>query len=103
MKETKRSRPLRLSSAAKEAHKQMMAGCWLEECKREGKKIVVGYGRGCDKNVEISQKPSRESGKLFFQTTLEMFGDRLKNNILSDDPLLLAHFRVKFDRFRNTF
>lgn len=103
MKEASRTRPPRLPSVKKEAHIQMMAGCWLEECKREGKKIVVGYGRGCDKNVEISQKPPRESGVLFFQTTLHMFGDRLMNNILSDDPLLSAHFRVKFDRFRNTF
>lgn len=32
-------------------HLKMMAGCWLDECKREGK-IVVGNDEGDDKNVE---------------------------------------------------
>lgn len=31
-------------------HLKMMAGCWLDECKREGK-IVVGNDEGDDKNV----------------------------------------------------
>lgn len=102
MGETKRSRPLWLPGVPKQAHLQMMAGCWLEECKREGK-IVVAYDGGYDKNDEILQKPPRESGIFFFKTTLDTFRDQLPNNILSDDPSLSAHFRVKFDRIRNTF
>lgn len=64
----------------------MMAGCWLEECKREGK-IVVANEAGDNKNEEY-EKLWHESGKYFFNTTVDMSGDQLVNNILSDDPSL---------------
>lgn len=48
-------------------------------------------------------KPRHESGIQFLKTTLDMSWDQLMNNILSDDPSLQAHFRVKFDRITNGF
>lgn len=36
-RKTKRHRPRRLPRVRKLTHLKMMAGCWLEECKREGK------------------------------------------------------------------
>lgn len=65
----------------------MMAGCWLEECKREGK-FVVANDEGDDKNDGRILKPRHESGIYFLRTTLDMSGDQLMNNILSDDPSL---------------
>lgn len=65
----------------------MMAGCWLDECKREGK-IVVGNDEGDDKNVGKISKPRHESGIYGLKTTVDMSGDHLINNILSDDPSL---------------
>ncbi len=65
----------------------MMAGCLLEECKREGK-IVVANDEGDDKNDGRIEKPRHESGIYFLKMTLDMSGDQLMNNILSDDPSL---------------
>lgn len=87
MKETRLFRPCRLPGVANPAHRKMMAGCWLEECKREGK-IVVANDGGDDKNDGRILKPQRESGIYFLKTTLDMSGDQLVNNILSDDPSL---------------
>lgn len=44
--------------------------------------------RGDDKNDERLEKPRRESGICFLKTTLDMSGDPLVNNTLSDDPSL---------------
>ena len=64
MKETRRPRPHRLPRVSKLTHSKMMAGCWLEECKREGK-IVVANDEGDDKNDGRIEKPRQESGIYF--------------------------------------
>lgn len=36
-------------------------------------------------------------------TTVDMSRDHLMYNVLSDDPLLQAHFRVKFEQLSSAF
>lgn len=55
------------------------------------------------KHTKKYKKPLRESEIYFLETILDMSRDVLMNNILSDDPSLQAHFRVKFEQTTNAF
>lgn len=65
MKETRRSRPPQLPASEKEAHKQMMAGCWLEECKREGKKSLSDTAEDVIKTSRYLKSRREKAGNCF--------------------------------------
>lgn len=74
MKERRRSRPPQSSSVVKESHKQMMAGCWLEECKREGKNRCRTRQRMWQKRRDISKTTARNRGIVFPSDTRHVWG-----------------------------